>query len=161
MVKWLALIIVICAWNFSQLFWLEGLLFADSEVSAPTSSEQKSKALQNSTPDVNSFGNLFGAFQSTETEQVEQTKEELFVEKNQAYIGQLGNFQYILYATAKLSGTVSAKVLVNDIETQTVTLVTVFKNDQLNQANITSIDLSKLVMTQGKDTIELKLFERS
>lgn len=157
------LVSFILVWHFVQNIWLNGIWFMEAETNPNNPNEISVAALNNSTPKLEDAGLLFGAYDSgeQEVEDVAEQKEDLFDERNQAYIGQLGNFKYILYATAKLSGKVSAKLLVNNLELETVELITVYPGNNINGAEIVNIGLSKLIMTQNQNSIELKLFERS
>lgn len=157
----LLLILVALIWHFSQNFWLSGIWFAKAQETQASATQASVIAVNNTTPATDGSGLMFGKYESGEVDVVEVVEEDLFDEKNQAYIGQLGNYKYILYATAKQSGKVSAKLLVNDLELETVDLITVTKSSVLNDAKVVSIDLSKLTMAQGPNSIELKLFERS
>ena len=157
----LLLIFVALTWHFSQNFWLNGVWFTKAEQTQANTTQASVVSINNTTPATESSGLMFGKYDSGEAEVVEVVEEDLFDEKNQAYIGELGNYKYILYATAKQSGKVSAKLLVNDLELQTVDLITATKNSIVNDAKVVSIGLSKLTMAQGPNSIELKLFERS
>ncbi len=162
MIRAIVCALLLFAFNFAQNFWIAGIFGFEEQKGAELKTLKEKDSFENKTPDIDGFGSLFGAYEDEGNGQDSiASKDELFVEENQAYIGKLGSYQYILYATAKLSGELSAKVLVNDLENRTVELVTVFNKQKLNQAQISQMTLSSLTMTLEQESIELRLFERS
>lgn len=154
-------VLLLISLNFYQNFWLQSASLSEQRdlVQANENSAIKDK---NATPSVSSYGLLFGKFDSgDEPAEVDASKEELFVEENKKYIAQLGQYEYLLYATAKVKNKQNAKVLVRNLEDFSVTLLTLEQNDKVNDATIAFVSLSEVELSQENQKITLQLFERN
>lgn len=149
---------------FYQQFWVAGVL-----VEKGIEQELKPSPLagleQVKVPELTE-SNMFGVFDKQSAADASQPGiEQLFDIADKEYVGQIANFQFILYATAEYGGALSAKILVKDLDQKSVNLTTVKLNDAIANATLTGIKLTNVKLT-GTDennesqTIDLKLFSR-
>lgn len=145
--KLLLVVFLLLILDFANQFWVDGVFVTkgtpQNNVESPLDGLS---ALQ-----LNDLeqSDLFGIYQQEESASADTEIEELFAPENNQYIGQIGNFRYILYATAQYADIVSAKLLVKNIDTEEVEVMTVKRGDDVANSVVTEIALSSLVLKRA------------
>lgn len=108
---------------------------------------------------------MFGLYDKQENASEENSIEQLFDIANKEYVGQIANYQFILYATAEFGGSLSAKILSKNLDDDSVELKTVRLTDQVANAVLSKIQLTTVELTgtdenKQSQKIDLKLFSR-
>lgn len=142
-----SLVILALAYQFYQGFWLQGAFSANGVQFNDKPSTLTSLAM-NQGPKLERT-NLFGVYEKSDSDEGESIVE-IFDSASQEFIGQVGNTQYLLYATAKFGGAFSAKLLIKDLETDEVYLATVNKNDSIENVIVADIELSEVILALDK-----------
>lgn len=160
-VKLVVCVLLLTSFAFYQQFWLQGV-FTDNGVEQVITVSPLQDLQQATQPKLEN-SELFGIYQQ-ETQPQETTLSQVFESAGREFIGELGNFQFVLYATAEFAGQLSAKLLVKNLESNEVSVETVIKGQQIKGAQVSQLALSNLALTslneQTKQTINLTLFSK-
>lgn len=141
---WFIIPLILLA-HFYQTFWLDGA-FSEKGVEFAQPPSPLAKLTKTSIPELKE-AELFGQYEKKAQAQPEEALAEIFETANTEYIGKVGDHQYILYATADFGGRLTAKLLVKDLTSEEVYVKTVKNQDKIEDAQVTDIKLSELVLT--------------
>ncbi len=148
---------------FYKQFWVSGIFIEKGieQELAPSSLV----GLERTNPLEMTESNMFGLYDKQANASEENQIEQLFDIANKEYVGQIANYQFILYATAEYGGSLSAKILSKNLDDNSVELKTVRLADQVANAVLSKIQLTTVELTGTDDNkqsqkIDLKLFSR-
>lgn len=147
--------------HFYQNFYLHGA-FTDKGVEQVITKSPLVGLSESQFPEL-SLTHLFGVYEDEQVvEKPEEPKlERLFDSASKEFIGQIGDYQYLLYATADFGGKLTAKLLVKNLDTKDVALITVQKGEPVANAFVSDIALSQIQIGSIGKVINLKLFSRT
>lgn len=142
---------------FIKNIYVSGL-FKNNQVGSSSYTSPLSNFVKNNVT-VTTDSNMFGLYEQQDiVEEAPPALEDIFTEQNKDYIGRLENKEFVLYATANFANKITANLLVKNIESGDVELMTVNQATRLGDITVEDLELSSITLTSNKKTIELKLF---